>query len=320
MVEGAATPIWQASAGSLDPQGPAAESIADLWWLMLVLGTAVFLLFAALLVLSLIRRWAPGADRSAAHRKLVGRWIVGGGVAMPVVVIVVVFVATLQAMRALPTTPTSDALRVDVIGHQFWYEIRYPDEGIVTANELHLPVGRQVALRLTSADVIHSFWVPPLAGKLDMMPARTNTLVLQADEPGEHRSMCAEFCGLQHARMGLIVVAEPADEFDAWVSDQQQEARPSTAEALRGQQVFVDVGCARCHAGPGIVRPGASAPDLRDLADRRTLAAATLENTPENFMRWATDPQAIKTGVEMPPTDLTEEELDALLAYLGYER
>ncbi len=185
---------------------------------------------------------------------------------------------------------------------------------------MHLPVGRQVALGLTSADVIHSFWVPSLAGKLDMMPARTNTLVLQADEAGEHRSNCAEFCGLQHTRMGLIVVAEPADEFDAWVSDQQQEARPSTAEALRGQQVFMEAGCTRCHAGPGIVRPGASAPDLRDLADRRTLAAATLENTPENFMRWVTDPQAIKTGVEMPSTDLTEEQFDALLAYLGYDR
>ncbi len=308
-----------AAAGSLDPQGPVAEAIADLWWLMLALGTAVFVVFAALLAAALVRRWKPDDDDDA-HRVLVRRWIVGGGVAMPFVVIAVVFVATLQSMRGVPTNPGADALHVEIVGHQFWYEIRYPDEGVVTANELHLPVGRQVALSLTSADVIHSFWVPPLAGKLDMMPARTNTLVLQADEPGEHRSKCAEFCGLQHARMGLIVVAEPPDDFAAWVDEHRRDAGPSTEEQRRGRDVLAGAGCARCHVGPGTGAPATAGPDLRGLADRRTLGAATLENTRENAVRWITDPQAIKRGVSMPPSDLTDEELDALLAYLGYER
>ncbi len=221
MVEALATPMQSAAGGSLDPQGPVAEAIADLWWLMLVLGVAVFLVFAVLLALALFRRWTPDPDEERAHRKLIGRWIVGGGVVMPVVVIAVVFIATLQSMRAVPEAPSADALEVEIVGHQFWYEIRYPEEGIVTANELHLPVGRQVALTLTSADVIHSFWVPELGGKMDMLPDKTNALVLQADEPGEYHSQCAEFCGLHHADMRLRVVAESPDRFAAWLAAEQ---------------------------------------------------------------------------------------------------
>ncbi len=207
------------AAGSLDPQGPVADAIADLWWLMLGLGVAVFVVFAVLLALGLFRRPPGDADRGARTR--VGRWIVGGGVLMPVLVLIVVFGATVYAMRVIPATPPPDALVVEIVGHQWWYEIHYPDEGITTKDELHIPVGRPVALRLTSADVIHSFWVPALAGKMDMLPDGTNTLVLQADEPGEHRAQCAEFCGLLHARMELRVVAETAERFAAWVADQQ---------------------------------------------------------------------------------------------------
>jgi cytochrome c oxidase subunit II len=200
--------------GSLDPQGPAAEAIAELWWLLLGLGVAVFVAFAVLLVVGLFRR------RREAPNQL-GRWIVGGGVVLPLIVLVVVFGATVQAMRVLPDRAPSEALVVEVVGHQWWWEVRYPAEGITTTDELHIPVGRPVALQLTSADVIHSFWVPALAGKMDLLPDHVNMLVLQADQPGEHLSHCAEFCGLRHANHRLIVVAEPAERFAAWVADQR---------------------------------------------------------------------------------------------------
>lgn len=203
--------------GSLDPQGPVARAMADLWWLMLGLGIAVFAVFAVLLAVALLRRPSEGA----ADEPSTGRWLVGGGVAMPLVVIAVVFAATLVAMRAIPTTAPDDALVIDVVGRQFSYEITYPDEGVAVADELHIPVGRPIALRLTSEDVIHSFWVPELGGKMDMLPDGINTLVLQADESGEHVSRCAEFCGLHHAAMVLTVVAEPEEEFTAWLEEQR---------------------------------------------------------------------------------------------------
>ncbi len=211
----------QAAAGSLDPQGPVAEAMADLWWLMLGLGVVVFVAFAGMLLVSLFRR-RPAEHEPGRHApNRFSRWIVVGGVVMPLIVLVVVFGATVQALRALPTTITPDALVVEIVGHQWWWDVHYPDAGITTTNELHIPVGRPVALQLTSADVIHSFWVPALGGKMDLLPDGVNTLILQADEPGEHLSQCAEFCGLEHADMKLVVVAEPAEQFASWVADQQ---------------------------------------------------------------------------------------------------
>jgi len=209
------------AAGSLDPQGPAAKAMADLWWLMLGLGVAVFAVFAVLLAVGLLRRRAGTGSEPPRQAQPSHRWIVVGGVVMPLAVLLVVFGATVYTMRAVPGTAPPGALVVEIVGHQWWWEVRYPDEGITTANELHIPVGRPVALELTSADVIHSFWVPALGGKMDLLPDGTNTLVLQADEPGEHLSHCAEFCGLQHANHKLIVVAEPAERFASWVADQQ---------------------------------------------------------------------------------------------------
>jgi cytochrome c oxidase subunit 2 len=321
--------------GSLDPQGPVAEAMADLWWLMLGLGVVVFVVFAVLLGVGLFRGRSAAEDEPPRAPRLFGRWFVVWGVALPSVLILVVFVATIQAMRAMPSAASSEALAVEIVGHQWWYEVRYPDEGITTANELHIPVGRPVALELTSADVIHSFWVPALGGKRDMLPDGTNTLILEADEPGEHRSLCAEFCGLQHTNMGLTVVAEPAEQFTAWVADQRRPAvEPTGAIAQRGQEVFVGSECISCHAvrgtaadapgEAGVGSPGPSpppglspvGPDLTHFASRPTLGAATLPNTTENLADWVSDPHTIKPGVEMPATDLTEEELDALLAYL----
>lgn len=198
------------------PGGPVAETIQGLWWLMLALGVAVFVLFMVLLGRGLFRseRHADEPD----GRRLTRRWIVLGGVLMPVGVLAVVFGGTVQAMRAMPSSGSRGALIVDIVGHQWWFEVRYPDHGVSSRDEMHIPVGRQVELRLTSADVIHSFWVPQLGGKMDMLPDKTNTLVLQADRPGEYISRCSEFCGLHHAHMKLLVVADPADRFDAWLA------------------------------------------------------------------------------------------------------
>ncbi|MEX0658182.1 MAG: cytochrome c oxidase subunit II [Egibacteraceae bacterium] len=220
-----------ASAGALDPQGPVARAMAELWWLMLALGVAVFVVFAVLLGIGLFRRPRDGGgangDGGGANGDDGGpdrraqRWIVGGGVVMPFVVIVVVFVATVRAMQAIPASAPPDAVVIDVVGHQFWYEVSYPEQGVTARNELHMPVGQPVALRLTSADVIHSFWVPELGGKLDMLPDGTNTLVLHADESGEYVARCAEYCGLEHAHMELTVIAEPEARFTAWVEGQR---------------------------------------------------------------------------------------------------
>jgi cytochrome c oxidase subunit II len=214
--------MTQPEGGALDPQGPVSEAMADLFWLMLGLGAVVFVVVVVVLALGLFRRGREGepqVDRQRPDR--FGRWFVVGGVVAPLVILLVVFGATVNAMRFVPTTAPPEALVIEVVGHQFWWEVRYPDAGITTTNELHIPVGRRINLQLTSADVIHSFWVPELAGKLDLLPDRTNTLILQADEPGEHVSRCAEYCGLEHTKMLLTVVAEPEEQFASWVADRR---------------------------------------------------------------------------------------------------
>lgn len=222
--------------GALDPQGPVAATMADLWWLMFWLGLVVFLVFVVLLALGLRRRGQDPADpiesTTAGDDVRVGRWFLGWGVAGPAIVLVVVFGATVAAMVDLPTAASADdAVVVEVVGRQWSYEVTYPDAGVTTTDELHLPVGREVELRLTSADVIHSFWVPELGGKVDMMPGRVNTLVLQADAAGEHQMRCAEFCGLEHARMMMPVVAEDAADFDDWLATFQPDASAESGDS-----------------------------------------------------------------------------------------
>jgi cytochrome c oxidase subunit II len=214
--------VTQPEGGALDPQGPVSEAMANLFWLMLGLGVVVFVAVVLVLALGLFRRRSAGEpepDRQG--RDPFGRWFVVAGVVVPLVILVVVFGATVRAMRFVPTSAPPEALVIEVVGHQFWWEVRYPTQGVTVRDELHLPVGRPVNLQLSSADVIHSFWVPELAGKIDMLPDHPTTLVLEADRPGVHQSRCAEFCGLEHTRMVLTVVAEPADRFDAWVAERR---------------------------------------------------------------------------------------------------
>lgn len=307
--------------GSLDPQGPAAQTIADLWWIMLALGVVVFVVFGIALALGLFRRGPRSDDGSTRQASGVsGRWFAIGGVVLPAVIVIVVLVATLVAMRAVPnsTSGSPGALEIDVIAHQWWWEVRYPEDGFTTANELHIPVGRPVNLRLSSTDVIHSFWVPRLGGKTDMLPDGTNTMVLEADVPGEHSSQCAEFCGIGHANMALTVVAQPEQEFMSWVAARQRPTdEPSGEIERKGLAVFMASECADCHTIRGSSEDDAAeGPDLTHFADRPDLGTTFVPNTRANLADWITDPHEIKPGVKMPGTELSDEELDSLLDYL----
>jgi cytochrome c oxidase subunit II len=308
--------------GTLDPEGPAAESIADLWWLLLGLGTVVFVAVAVLLVGGLFRRrhaaGPDGPDRPDAGGETPAwfhRWVIGGGVVMPVVVLMVVLGATVWTMRDVSGSAPRGALEVEIVGHQWWWEVRYPEDGVTTANELHIPVGRPVAIELTSADVIHSFWVPELAGKLDALPDGTNTLVIEADEPGEYRTECAEFCGLQHAQMVFYVVADPPVEFAQWLDNEATPAGPTSPATVDGRNVFLGSSCAGCHTIRGTSANGDEGPDLTHVAQRQTIAGV-LRNTRDNLRLFITHPQRVKPGAIMPPTELTTEEVDVLLDYL----
>lgn len=295
---------------ALAAAGPLAEHMNRLGWQMTWLGVGVFALVLVLGVIGLFRRSSGDGDRA------VRRWIVGGGVILSSILVVAVFLLTLSAMRATSLAPTADGITVDVTGHQWWWQMEYPGEGVVTANELHLPVDVPVQLRLTSADVIHSFWVPEIGGKIDLLPDGVNTYVIQADEPGTYQGVCAEFCGLQHARMRFVAVAMPPDQFRMWAERQGQPAPPpSGAAAERGLDVF-ERECGECHTVQGTAARGQKGPDLTHLASRRTLGAGTLENTSENLRNWIEDPHRYKEGVEMPAVELDQAELDDLVAYL----
>jgi cytochrome c oxidase subunit 2 len=207
-------------AGAFDPQGPVAGAMEGLWWLMFWLGTAVFVVFAVLLAVGLFRRRTAAGSEPESQAPAV-RVLIVVGVVVPFLIILVVLVASTAAMRWVPTSAPADAMTVEMVAHQWFWEVRYPDRQVTTRNELHLPVGQPINLQLTSADVIHSFWVPELGGKMDALPDGVNTLVLQADQPGEHQSLCAEFCGLEHAKMRLRVVAEPTERFETWIAEQE---------------------------------------------------------------------------------------------------
>lgn len=304
---------------ALDARGPAAASVTELWWIIFGLGTAVFITVIGLMLWIVLRRRVGVEETAVDLRKARSTpLILWGGIVIPFVILMVFLFFSLRTLAFLQQVSAAEPLTIEITGRMWWWEVHYPDEGFATANEIHIPVGRPVQIRGTSADVIHSFWVPQLNGKQDFTPGRLDTLWLQADEPGTYRGLCAEFCGLQHARMQLIVVAQPADQFEAWL-EQQRLPAPEPVDALtrRGQQVFLGSACVYCHTVRDTNATGDLGPDLTHLASRRTLAAAILENNPGNLAGWIIDPQHIKPGNLMPPTDLDSADLQALLAYLN---
>jgi cytochrome c oxidase subunit II len=309
---------------ALDPRGPQAARIAEVWWVMFVLGVAVFVGFSVVFAIALrrARRNGEANDLPPSHARALVLW---GGVLVPLVVLAALVVFSTVTDRRLASLGNSadDLLTITVTGHQFWWDLRYRDRErpfreFRTANELHIPVGRPVRIEARSADVIHSFWIPNLHGKIDMIPGRENELIIQADEPGVFIGQCAEFCGTQHAKMRLAVVARPAPEFDAWWDGQLVPSPPpAEAVAARGQQVFMQTGCSLCHAIRGTdawaARPG---PDLTYFGARRSIAAGWLANNRGNLGAWLVDPQGIKPGSHMFTAPIGSEDLQALIVYL----
>lgn len=320
LISGAAFAHTAAGQSILEPASRSAKRVADLWWLMFWLGTVIFVLVMLLVLFAVARGRNSGSDSDLGIKRRQSV-VITGGVVMPLIVLAVVFGYTLHTLTGLAEDHESSDWTVEVVGHQFWWEVRYPDEGVITANEIHIPVGQPVEFKLTSADVIHSFWVPELGGKLDMMPGTTTSVTFTADEPGRYRGQCAQMCGVQHANMALYIVADESDEFGAWLENQRQVAELPTEGSVieRGREVFLSSACVYCHAVRGQNNPAASefGPDLTHLASRDTIAAGTLENNIGNLAGWIIDPQHIKPGNKMPGVSLGSEELQALLAYLN---
>jgi cytochrome c oxidase subunit II len=312
---------------ALDPAGPGAARIGEIWWLMLFVCTAVFALVMLMLLWALARRSRPMIDptsgtayRDSSRERRLAQ-VVGAAVAATGAIVLVFVVASYGVGRALVEQPTRPVLSIDVTAQRWWWDVRYrdpvPSQGFSTANEIHVPVGRPVELTLRSVDVIHSFWVPNLHGKKDLIPGQVNTLYLQADRPGVFRGQCAEFCGLQHANMALYVVAEPPDAFARWQAQQRGPApEPSTGQQRQGRDVFMASSCVLCHAIGGTSAGGVTGPNLTHVASRLSLAAGTLPNTRGHLAGWIVDPQMQKPGNNMPPNLLSADELQALLSYL----
>ncbi|MDK3257584.1 cytochrome c oxidase subunit II [Blastococcus capsensis] len=311
-----ALPVAAPAPGSvLDPVGPDAASIAGLTWFMIVLGGLLWLATVVFLVLALRHRAHRAPRRNTRGAKA---FIAVWGVVIPMIVLPAVFAYSLVVGIGISRPAPPEALDIEVVGYQFWWEVRYPDSGVVTANEVHVPVGRPVQLQLTSADVIHSLWVPPVSGKVDLVPGRENTMTFQVDEPGTYLGECAEFCGIQHARMQFVLVALPEEEFqEHLLALRLASGTPDTDLERAGRDVFLAASCGDCHRVEDVSEGGvAPAPDLTHLASRETIAAGMLENNRGNLAGWILDPQGLKPGVRMPPNNLGGDELQALLAYL----
>ena len=324
----AATPVATVH-DALDAHGPLGAHFVDLWRIFLALTT---LFFAAILVAVFIawRRAPRAGEEVPPDLTMVNREEpetqrhVTNAVIASVVGLLVLIVASFFTDRAIARLPLQNAVNVEVTGNQWWWMVRYLDgpnsnDIFSTANEMHVPVGRPVVIQLKGGDVIHSLWIPSLGGKKDLIPGRTAIFNIRADHPGVYRAQCAEFCGLEHALMGLLVIAEPQDQFEQWRTAQRQSApEPQEAKAQRGKQVFQSSSCAMCHAITGVdFAGGQHAPDLTHVGSRQTLAAGTLKNTREDMGAWIRNPQLFKPGTTMPATDLSQEDLDAIVAYLG---
>jgi cytochrome c oxidase subunit II len=307
-------PACEGAPSTLDARGAGAQRIEALWWLVFWLATAVFVVVLGFLVVAVARGRRPDVE---VPRDV--RWgepfIVVAGVILPALLLVAVFALSLGDIRALSATGNQATLEIEVRSHDWWWEARYPN-GAVTANEIHVPVGEPVRLRLVTADVIHSFWVPQLQAKTDHITGRVNHMWLEADEPGRYRGQCAEFCGLQHANMAFYVVAEPRARFQAWIEEAAAPAEPATGTAAAGEDVFLRSTCVGCHAIRGTPAGAQVGPDLTHLATRASLFAGTVANTRANLETIVTDPQSLKPGVPMPPTEMAPGELQALLDYL----
>jgi len=303
---------------ALHPAGIQAARISSLWWLMFWTSVAVYVAVLAAVAFAITRGRRTGhavpLERSTTRS-------VSLATALSIVVLVTLLFASVGTGRAVGSLPTDNALGVEVTGYQWWWSVQYdnpvPALRVTTANELHLPVGRPIVITLRAFDVIHSFWVPSLHGKVDLVPGRQNKMALQIDKPGVYRGQCAEYCGLQHAHMAFSIIAESSDAFEQWLAAQRTEApKPSTPEQTRGLDVVERGPCAMCHTIRGTFAGARFGPDLTHVATRSTIGAGTVSNTPEHLAAWIRNPQHLKPGTRMPPLGLSQEEVQSVTAYL----
>jgi cytochrome c oxidase subunit 2 len=304
------------------PQSTPADSILRLALLVLTVTGSIFVVVFSLIAYSIANYRRRGSDDGREPPQVYGSnqvelaWTV-----IPVLIVLVLFLATARVIHSIQDAPKPPgAIEVVAIGHQFWWEFRYPALGVVTANELHVPVSNPLHptptfITLTSADTDHSFWVPRLAGKTDLIPNRVNHIWIDPHDTGLYLGQCAQYCGTQHAKMLLRVYVDSPEQFDQWV---QEEKRPSvvSGSAEQGRQVFETTACVNCHAISGTVADGRFGPDLTHLMSRDTIASGAAPNTPEQLKLWIQNPNAIKPGSLMPAMQLSEKDLDALTAYL----
>jgi cytochrome c oxidase subunit 2 len=313
----------------LSPAGAPARELATLGWWLIGAGGLVVIAIVVLVLVPLLRRhggFLPQADLVTTGG---GTGRIVAGAALTVLVLGAFFVYTVIVLRRTASPPAAPDLAIQVIGHEWWWEVRYRRPGEapetvtgneirlpVTANEIHLPVAQPVRLEVSSADVVHSFWVPQLQGKIDLVPGQTNVFWLQADRPGTYAGQCAEYCGTEHARMRLRVTAEPRENFERWLAKQREPAAQPVGDVVAGRRAFDGAACAFCHSVRGTPAAGRVGPDLTHLASRATLAAGTLANTPGNLAAWVADAPAIKPGTPMPRMELDPETLRSIVAYL----
>jgi cytochrome c oxidase subunit II len=296
-----------------------AHDIALLWWWMLAAAVVVFAGAVVLLIVAWARRDTPGLPFFGEREDLSQGMVLLFGVGIPFVALVALFgVSDVYLVgQTAPPNPRTTPMTIDVIGHQWWWEVRYDGGRVATANEIHIPVDTRVDVVATTADVIHSFWVPALNRKVDMIPGITNRVLLYASAPGEYRGQCSQFCGVQHAHMSLEVFAQRPAAFRAWLANQERPApAPLTAPAQAGKRLFETDQCASCHTIAGTPADGTVGPSLTHVGSRTTLAAAEIPNTPKELAAWIRDPQAIKPGDHMPDLGLSPTAVSDLVAYL----
>jgi cytochrome c oxidase subunit II len=312
----------------LAPASPSAKATTDLTWIIFGIATVVFVVVEGLLLVAALkfrRKSASGLQKDSLPKQIEGnRWLEIGWTLTPVIVLAAVYLISVNVLREIAYLPNTSSQTVDdpppihvrVVGHQWWWEIQYPELHIVTANEIHVPLNTVIDIDLESADVIHSFWVPQLGGKIDAIPGHVNHTWFEATQAGSYHGQCAEYCGLEHADMRFEVVAETPDQFQTWVVLQQAPAILATGDAAKGEQVFMSSACTSCHTISGTNAQGKVGPDLTHFGSRQIFAGGVMENTPQNLAEWLANPQKVKPGTQMPDLGLSPDQISTLVAFL----
>jgi cytochrome c oxidase subunit 2 len=318
---------------TFNTHGPAAHSIANLAWFMTILFLVIIVIMWALLAFAFYKRRGTLAEHAPIDAGGGQMWIAIGGIAIPLIVLTILFVLGLGLLRDFPIHGMHGGMNqeqmarmmkpeIRIIGHQWWWEIQYlnddPSQSFTTANELHLPTGRPVNIEVKTDDVMHSFWVPALHGKVDLIPGQPNYIRVEASAPGEYKGQCAEYCGEEHAKMRILAIAQEPDAYEAWRQAQLKGSiEPTAPEAKAGQQIFLSGPCSMCHTVRGTIAGGRVAPDLTHIGSREMIAANVYRNNDAYLEAWITHAQSLKPGAEMPNlTQFNGEQLTDLVAYL----